>query len=115
MDSGSHKPNSMPNSFSRVEVITGVGRRRQWTPEQKARIVAESCMPSTTVSAVARPSGAWRQLDPKRYRTGAELRPADRGFPAGSGHGYRGAPAGFAASDRSGGGQTVDPGAARCR
>ncbi len=54
MDSGSHKPNNMPNSFSRVEVITGVGRRRQWTPEQKARIVAESCMPSTTVSAVAR-------------------------------------------------------------
>jgi transposase len=44
----------MPNSFSRVEVITGVGRRRQWTDEQKARIVAESMSPSTTVSAVAR-------------------------------------------------------------
>jgi transposase len=44
----------MPNSFSRIEVITGVGRRRQWTAEQKARIVAESCLPSTTVSAVAR-------------------------------------------------------------
>ena len=54
MDSGSHKPNSMPNSFSRVEVITGVGRRRQWTHEQKARIVAESYLPSMTVSAVAR-------------------------------------------------------------
>jgi hypothetical protein len=27
MDSGSHKPNNMPNSFSRVEVITGVGLR----------------------------------------------------------------------------------------
>lgn len=54
MDSGSHKPNSMPNGYSRVEVITGVGRRRQWTYEQKARIVAESYSPSTTVSAVAR-------------------------------------------------------------
>jgi transposase len=54
MDGGSHKPNSMPNSFSRIEVITGVGRRRSWTAEQKARIVAESCLPSTTVSAVAR-------------------------------------------------------------
>src|ERR1700678_2400538 len=54
MDSGSHKPNSMPNSFSRVEIITGVGRRRQRTHEQKARIVAESYLPSMTVSAVAR-------------------------------------------------------------
>ncbi len=54
MDSGSHKPNSMANSFSRVEVITGVGRRRRWTYEQKARIVAESYLPTTKVSAVAR-------------------------------------------------------------
>jgi len=54
MDSGSHKPNNMANSFNRVEVITGVGRRRRWTYEQKARIVAESYLPTTTVSAVAR-------------------------------------------------------------
>jgi transposase len=54
MDSGSHKPNSMPNSFSRVEVITGVGRRRQWSHEQKVRIVAETYLPQMTVSSVAR-------------------------------------------------------------
>ena len=35
------------DSFRRVEVITGVGRRRRWTDEEKARIVAESLDPAT--------------------------------------------------------------------
>src|SRR5215213_6419339 len=30
------------DSFRRLEVITGFGRRRRWTDEEKARIVAES-------------------------------------------------------------------------
>src|SRR5215213_8588843 len=42
------------DSFRRVEVITGVGRRRRWSLEEKARIVAESLDPTTTASAVAR-------------------------------------------------------------
>jgi transposase len=45
------------DSFRRVEVITGVGRRRRWTDEEKAWIVAESLDPATTASAVARRSG----------------------------------------------------------
>ena len=45
------------DSFRRVEVITGVGRRRRWTDEEKAWIVAESLDPATTVSAVARRYG----------------------------------------------------------
>jgi transposase len=63
-----------------VEVITGVGRRRRWTDEEKAWIVAESLDPATTVSAVARRYGlhasqlfTWRQ----RLAT-----PAVRGAPA---------------------------------
>jgi transposase len=51
-----------------VEIITGVGRRRRWTDEEKAWIVAESLDPATTVSAVARRYGlhasqlfTWRQ------------------------------------------------------
>src|SRR3954454_22767852 len=56
------------DGFRRIEVITGVGRRRRWTDEEKAWIVAESLAPTTTVSAVARRYGlhpsqlfVWRQ------------------------------------------------------
>ena len=41
----------------RVEVFTGAGRRRNWTPEDKARIVAESVMGEESVCAVARRHG----------------------------------------------------------
>ncbi len=49
-------------------MITGIGRRRCWTDEEKAWIVAESLDPATTASAVARRYGlhasqlfVWRQ------------------------------------------------------
>src|SRR5918912_4245349 len=45
------------DGFRRIEVITGVGRRRRWTDEEKAWIVAESLDPATTTSAVARRYG----------------------------------------------------------
>ena len=66
----SHSPttSAKADSFRRFEVITGVGRRRRWTDEDKARIVAESLDPATTSSAVARRYGlhasqlfVWRQ------------------------------------------------------
>jgi transposase len=38
----------------RLEVFTGAGRRRSWTAEEKAGIVAESYADGATVSAVAR-------------------------------------------------------------
>ncbi len=57
MDGDSHTPDLMPNTFRRVEVITGVGRRRRWSVEEKMRIVAESCEGTTTVSEVARRHG----------------------------------------------------------
>ena len=56
------------DGFRRMEVITGVGRRRRWSDRDKARIVAESLDPATTTSAVARRYGlhasqlfVWRQ------------------------------------------------------
>ena len=45
MSSGSH---------SKIEVITGVQRRRRWTPEQKLARVRQTTEPGMSVSLVAR-------------------------------------------------------------
>jgi transposase len=47
----------MPEGLQRVEVITGVGRRRRWPQEAKTRIVLESQQPGAVVSEVARQHG----------------------------------------------------------
>lgn len=41
----------------RLEVFTGTGRRRSWTTEEKAKIVAESYAEGDTVCSVARRHG----------------------------------------------------------
>lgn len=46
--------------FRRIEVITGVERRRRWSEEDKARIVAESLKPGVIVAEVARRYGMHR-------------------------------------------------------
>ena len=65
----------------RLEVFTGAGRRRSWTTEQKAQIVAESCSQGSTVSAVARRHGltaqqvfGWRR---KAEQGGVQIARAD--------------------------------------
>lgn len=40
--------------YRRVEVRTGPGRRRRWSDEDKARIVAETLQPGAVVAEVAR-------------------------------------------------------------
>ncbi len=40
--------------YRRVEVLTGPGRRRRWSDEEKARIVAEASAPGVAVAEVAR-------------------------------------------------------------
>ena len=40
--------------YRRVEVLTGPGRRRTWSGDDKARIVAEAAQPGVVVSEVAR-------------------------------------------------------------
>ena len=40
--------------YRRVEVLTGPGRRRRWSAEEKSRIVAEASAPGAAVSEVAR-------------------------------------------------------------
>lgn len=45
----------------RLEIFTGAGRRRAWSAEQKAQIVAESLEARVSVSAVARRHGVTAQ------------------------------------------------------
>lgn len=59
----------MPEAVRRIEVFTGAGRRRSWSPEEKASIVAASYGEGETVCAVARRHGltpqqlfTWRRL-----------------------------------------------------
>ena len=87
-----------PDTFRRVEVISGVARRRRWPRSEKARIVAESYAPGASATAVAVRHGlhrnqifAWRrQLRDHVSLVGAEMpefvpvrlaSPADTGAP----------------------------------
>lgn len=61
--------NSKDEPVRRFEVFTGNGRRREWSDDQKAQIIAESYEPSVTVCSVARRHGltsqqlfTWRRL-----------------------------------------------------
>jgi transposase len=40
--------------FRRVEVLTGPGRRRRWSDEQKMQVVAEAIVPGAVVAQIAR-------------------------------------------------------------
>src|SRR5690242_20221935 len=64
----------------RVDIRTGVGRRRRWSAQEKGRIVAESYVPGAVASEVARRHEitsqhlfAWR----KAARQGCLVLPAD--------------------------------------
>ena len=55
MSISEHK--QMPEPVRRIEVFTGAGRRRNWSGEEKAAIIAESYGAGETVCAVARRHG----------------------------------------------------------
>jgi transposase len=54
---GGHDAGDGARTARRVEVITDGGRRRQWSTDEKARILFESLVPGANVSAVARCHG----------------------------------------------------------
>ena len=64
-------PSNLPiaeHSYRRVEVLSGTPRRRRWSAEEKAHIVAESSAPGAVARAVALRHGvhpnqlyAWRR------------------------------------------------------
>jgi transposase len=57
-----HQSRHDADSYQRVEVITGRRRRRDWSDEEKARILAESADPGVNISEVARRNGVSRGL-----------------------------------------------------
>src|ERR1700757_467331 len=66
----------------RIEVITGVERRRKWSAQEKAAIVAESLAEGAVVSEVARRHG----LSPQQvFGWRARLREAVKGSAAAAG------------------------------
>jgi transposase len=84
-------PKSKPEPVRRLEVFTGSGRRRRWTPAQKAEILAEIYDSGDTVSAVARRHG----LTPQQlfgWRREAQGRASRAANDAGAGHGATFAP-----------------------
>jgi transposase len=72
----------------RLEVITGTGRRRRFSEDDKARIIEETLAPSAVISEVARRHGlspqqlfTWRR-QARRHRVDANPDPAPAFVPA---------------------------------
>jgi transposase len=69
-----HSDVTKPARLQRVEVITGVERRRRWSTEEKLRVVAESFAEGAVVSEVARRNGlSPQQLFGWRAKVRAEV------------------------------------------
>lgn len=73
------------SNVRRIELITGTGRRRRWSSDEKAHIVEESLRPGANVSEVARRNGlspqqlfSWRRAAHALFQEGADATPADR-------------------------------------
>ena len=75
-----HQDNRKDNeSYRRIELITGTTRRRRWSDDERARILAESFEPGANISAVARRHGVnggllhyWRKQARTRAREAAQ-------------------------------------------
>ncbi|WP_268920357.1 IS66-like element accessory protein TnpA [Acidiphilium iwatense] len=76
--------------YRRVEVLTGSGRRRRWSVDEKARIVAESLVPGAVVSRVAR---RWQVCPQQIFGWRRLLVPETCGGPGGDASDDRTAPA----------------------
>jgi len=61
-DRAMHQDRHEEGGYRRIELITGLRRRRQWTAAEKAALVAESFQPGINVSELARRHGVNRGL-----------------------------------------------------
>ena len=86
LESKADEADASTDSFRRIELLTGTGRRRHWSSDDKARILLESLQPGANVSDVARRNGLSPQ---KLFGWRRELREAE---PAASPERKRGRP-----------------------
>jgi transposase len=77
------EPMHLPEPVRRIELFTGTGRRRSWSANEKAAIVAESYEPGESVCGVARRHGltpqqlfTWRRIARRDLAQGEEPRSA---------------------------------------
>ena len=68
--------------YRRVEVLTGPGRRRRWSAESKAQVVAESLAPGARLSEVAR---RWQICSQQVFAWRREVREGLLALPAEAG------------------------------
>jgi hypothetical protein len=85
LESNADEVSESVTSVRRIELITGAGRRRGWSSDEKARIVMESLRPGANVSEVARRNGlspqqlfAWRRKARALFKEDTAPTPADR-------------------------------------
>jgi transposase len=61
-DNAMHQHRHEGSDYRRIELITGLSRRRRWTADEKAAIVTESLQPGVNISELARLWGVNRGL-----------------------------------------------------
>ena len=57
LESKPDEADAAAGGFQRIELLTGTGRRRRWSTDDKARILVESLKPGANISEVARRNG----------------------------------------------------------
>lgn len=74
--------NNVANTVAcdRIEIITGTGRRKAWTAEEKLRLVAEASVGRGSVAEVSRRYGVCRSL---LFRWRRQVAAGELGGPAG--------------------------------
>ena len=89
-DNAMHQHRHEGSDYRRIELITGLSRRRRWTADEKAAIVTESLQPGVNISELARLWGVnrgllqtWRRAmirEGESFRCGIRAAPSCGGF-----------------------------------
>jgi hypothetical protein len=68
----------MPSSADRIEVFSGIQRRRRYSVDQKLAVLAEAAQPGMTISYIARRHGEAGRLGVEGLAFATHAAPAAR-------------------------------------